>query len=169
MHCQQHEQRAAVAARLHTRRLPLRSQTSAALGSLSAFQHIPVPFLARIGSRRGQTGSLLSGRCRCTCISLSGHTATGLLAKLQRVSHQHARWWCETRLGTVPAGSFRCDKFVRSSLASRMVGFIRGGSEASEPFCRASKATSTVFDYGRVRRGARETRTRKGRCSTSPF
>ena len=27
-----------------------------------------------------------------------------------------------------PAGSFKCDRFVRSSLASSMVGFIKGGS-----------------------------------------
>ena len=30
----------------------------------------------------------------------------------------------------MPAGSFRCDKFVRSSLASSMAGFMRGGREA---------------------------------------
>lgn len=37
-------------------------------------------------------------------------------------------------LGSSPAGSFRWDRLVRSSLASSIVGFINGGSEGSEPF-----------------------------------
>lgn len=46
----------------------------------------------------------------------------------------------------VPAGSLRWDRFVKSSLASSMVGFIRGGRDES-PFWRASAVTSTVFSY----------------------
>jgi len=36
---------------------------------------------------------------------------------------------CMLKKGTevLPAGSLRCDKFVKSSLASSTVGFIRGG------------------------------------------
>lgn len=46
----------------------------------------------------------------------------------------------------IPAGSLRWDRFVKSSLASSIVGFIKGGSEGSFPFCRASTETSTVLD-----------------------
>jgi hypothetical protein len=41
----------------------------------------------------------------------------------------------------------RCDRLVKSSLASSIVGFIKGGNEGSLPFWRASIETSTVFDY----------------------
>ena len=40
---------------------------------------------------------------------------------------------------------------------------MRGGSEASEPFCRVSKATSMVLDYGLVRYDMREATVLKGR------
>jgi len=33
----------------------------------------------------------------------------------------------------VPAGSLRCERFVRSSLASSMAGFIKGGRFGSLP------------------------------------
>lgn len=46
---------------------------------------------------------------------------------------------------SIPAGSFRCDKFVRSSLASSMAGFIKGGRFGSLPSCTAAKVVSTVF------------------------
>lgn len=45
---------------------------------------------------------------------------------------------------SLPAGSFKCDRLVKSSLASSMDGFINGGSE-SLPFSKASSETSTVF------------------------
>ena len=44
-----------------------------------------------------------------------------------------------------PAGSFKWDKLVRSSLASNIVGFINGGSEVSEPSWRAASVVSTVL------------------------
>jgi hypothetical protein len=49
--------------------------------------------------------------------------------------------------GSVPAGSLRWERFVRSSLASSIVGFIRGGRRGSSPLCRASTETSMVFDW----------------------
>jgi hypothetical protein len=45
----------------------------------------------------------------------------------------------------LPAGSLRCDRLVRSSLASSMVGFIKGGSDGSLPDWRASRETSSVL------------------------
>ena len=38
----------------------------------------------------------------------------------------------------IPAGSLRWDKFVKSSLASSIAGFIKGGREGSFEFCKAS-------------------------------
>lgn len=46
----------------------------------------------------------------------------------------------------MPAGSLRCDRFVRSSLASSMAGFIRGGREALLSSWRAAMVVSIVFD-----------------------
>lgn len=43
----------------------------------------------------------------------------------------------------VPAGSFRCERFVRSSLASSMAGFISGGRFASLPVWMAKMVVST--------------------------
>ena len=48
-------------------------------------------------------------------------------------------------LDDIPAGSFKCDKFVRSSLASSMVGFISGGRTPLVSSCRMSKVVWTVF------------------------
>lgn len=45
----------------------------------------------------------------------------------------------------IPAGSFRCDKFVKSSLASSMAGFISGGREALLSSCKAATVVSMVF------------------------
>jgi len=45
----------------------------------------------------------------------------------------------------VPAGSFRWERFVKSSLASSIAGFMSGGREASLPFCRASSEISADF------------------------
>lgn len=46
---------------------------------------------------------------------------------------------------SVPAGSFRWDKLVKSSLASSMVGFISGGNEGSLSFVKASSEISTLL------------------------
>jgi hypothetical protein len=45
----------------------------------------------------------------------------------------------------VPAGSFRWDRFVRSSLASSMAGFISGGRLSSLPVWMADSVVTTVF------------------------
>ncbi len=47
----------------------------------------------------------------------------------------------------IPAGSFKCERFVKSSLASRMVGFMRGGRLALESSSRSAVAISTVRVY----------------------
>ncbi len=46
----------------------------------------------------------------------------------------------------IPAGSLRCDRLVKSSLASSMVGFINGGNCGSLPDWRPSAETSMVLD-----------------------
>ena len=51
----------------------------------------------------------------------------------------------------MPAGSLRCDKFVRSSLASSMAGFMRGGREALLSSWSAAKVVWIVFDCFRLR------------------
>ena len=50
-------------------------------------------------------------------------------------------------LNNVPAGSFKWDKFVRSSLASSIVGFMRGGNDVSLSSLKAATVVSIVFDY----------------------
>lgn len=45
----------------------------------------------------------------------------------------------------IPAGSLRWDKFVKSSLASSMAGFISGGRLASLPVWIADNVVSTVL------------------------
>lgn len=52
---------------------------------------------------------------------------------------------CVCREEAVPAGSLRCDKLVKSSLASSMAGFINGGSLSSLPVWMASRVVSTVL------------------------
>jgi hypothetical protein len=46
---------------------------------------------------------------------------------------------------SIPAGSFKWDKFVKSSLASSMAGFISGGRFGSLPVLMPFKVVSTVF------------------------
>lgn len=50
--------------------------------------------------------------------------------------------------GDIPAGSLRCERLVRSSLASSMAGFISGGRFGSLPSWMASSVVSTVFVCG---------------------
>jgi hypothetical protein len=45
----------------------------------------------------------------------------------------------------IPAGSFRCDRLVRSSLASSMAGFISGGRLGSLPVWMATSVVSIVL------------------------
>lgn len=45
----------------------------------------------------------------------------------------------------IPAGSFKWDRFVRSSLASSIVGFINGGRLESESSSNAAAVISTFF------------------------
>lgn len=45
----------------------------------------------------------------------------------------------------IPAGSFRCERFVKSSLASNIVGFISGGRLAFESSSRSAAASSIVL------------------------
>jgi hypothetical protein len=47
----------------------------------------------------------------------------------------------------IPAGSFKCDKFVRSSLASSIVGFMSGGSLELLSICSASCVVSIILDF----------------------
>lgn len=47
----------------------------------------------------------------------------------------------------LPAGSFKCDRLVRSSLASSMAGFISGGKFGLLLTCSSSFVVSTVLDY----------------------
>lgn len=46
---------------------------------------------------------------------------------------------------SLPAGSLRWERLVRSSLASSIVGFIKGGSAEALPFWRSSSETSNVL------------------------
>lgn len=46
---------------------------------------------------------------------------------------------------SLPAGSFKCERFVKSSLASSIVGFINGGNDASLPLSRAFRVSLTSF------------------------
>lgn len=45
---------------------------------------------------------------------------------------------------SIPAGSFKCDKLVRSSAASNIGGFIKGGSSESSLF---PSSTSRVVSF----------------------
>lgn len=55
--------------------------------------------------------------------------------------------WLELGIAvSAPAGSFRCDRLVRSSLASSMAGFINGGRLGSLPVWMADTVVSTVLD-----------------------
>ena len=47
----------------------------------------------------------------------------------------------------LPAGSFKYDRFVRSSLASSMVGFMSGGRLGLESSCSAATVVSNVRLY----------------------
>lgn len=47
-----------------------------------------------------------------------------------------------TVVGDLPAGSLRWERFVKSSLASSIVGFIRGGREALFACVNASSVVS---------------------------
>lgn len=51
----------------------------------------------------------------------------------------------EVGVSDIPAGSFRWDRLVRSSLASNMAGFIKGGKLGSLPSWMAARVVSTVF------------------------
>lgn len=51
-------------------------------------------------------------------------------------------------MSTVPAGSLRWERFVRSSLDSSSVGFMSGGREPLLSSCKADNVVSTVFDLG---------------------
>jgi hypothetical protein len=50
----------------------------------------------------------------------------------------------------IPAGSFKCERFVRSSLASSMAGFISGGRFGSLPSLMEASVVSTVLVWGHV-------------------
>ena len=76
-------------------------------------------------------------------ISLSANTVAGLPGGLEcRQLSPHDLFF----FALLPAGSLRWERFVRSSLASRMAGFIKGGRDASWPSCRTATVVSTVFD-----------------------
>jgi hypothetical protein len=45
----------------------------------------------------------------------------------------------------IPAGSLRCDRFVKSSLASSIAGFIKGGRSGLLANARASEVVSMVL------------------------
>ena len=47
----------------------------------------------------------------------------------------------------LPAGSFRCERFVKSSEASSIVGFIKGGKFELLSSDKASRVVSTVLVY----------------------
>lgn len=50
---------------------------------------------------------------------------------------------------TLPAGSLRCERFVKSSLASRIEGFIRGGKVVSLSSWRVARFVVIVLDYSK--------------------
>lgn len=50
----------------------------------------------------------------------------------------------------LPAGSLRWDRLVRSSLASSIAGFIKGGMEELLSSCSAASVVSTVRDYSMI-------------------
>ncbi len=76
----------------------------------------------------------------------------------------------------LPAGSLRWERFVKSSLASSIVGFMSGGNEGSLPDCKASRETSTslvcnaaaLVSDRNARRGARGPEERMGQQKGEP-
>jgi hypothetical protein len=76
------------------------------------------------------------------CIFPFASTVIELPAELYAVSSAQKTENC--RAG-IPAGSLRCDKFVKSSLASSILGFIRGGSFGLLSSARASAVVSMVL------------------------
>ena len=58
---------------------------------------------------------------------------------------QHSPTVRERLVWRIPAGSFRCERFVKSSLASSIAGFISGGRSAFESSSRSARASSIVF------------------------
>jgi len=54
-------------------------------------------------------------------------------------------WSVQAVGASIPAGSLRWDKLVKSSLASSMAGFISGGKLGSLPVWMARRVVSTVF------------------------
>ena len=127
----------------------------------SACPHRPEPCRVHRASLHERTGLSLLILYPNMCKSPSGHIEGGSPAKLvpdkQYVSIQlFARR--AVAGGALPAGSLRCERFVRSSLASSIVGFINGGSDGSLPDWRASSETSNVLvcrrDQGQPSYGA---------------
>lgn len=91
---------------------------------------------AREGIRRNQDNARV-----CVDLLLRISQLDGLehCAPYQQCSPQ------QQAVRVLPAGSFRCDRFVRSSLASSMAGFISGGRLASLPSRMAVSVVSKSF------------------------
>lgn len=71
-------------------------------------------------------------------------------------------WWSKGNIfrRNKPAGSFRCDKFVRSSLASSIAGFMSGGRFGLLSTWSSACVVSTVFVYS-------VTKDQSAQCSTT--
>jgi hypothetical protein len=126
-----------------TQKPPPQWQKDGELVSLSACQHRPAPSPVRIENRLERRDLLLSAQYRCRYIFLFANIAVEWLGGLcMTVSKTRIARLC---LWSVPAGSLRCDRFVKSSLASSMVGFIKGGSFELLGSARASSVVSIFF------------------------
>src|SRR6516164_3154745 len=91
-----------------------------------ASQHILEPSPGHKANQLGQKDSLQSKLCRCMCRSLSGSIVIESLARLEHC--QNLICIFDLKI-CIPAGSFRCERLVKSSLASSIDGFISGGRE----------------------------------------
>jgi hypothetical protein len=104
-----------------------------------------VPCHQHITSRLWQKDWWRSRRCPSMYRSPFAHTVVLSPAKLFR--------YCQYRIsantygnGCIPAGSLRCERLVRSSLASSMAGFMSGGREEVDgSSCSTESVVSITF------------------------
>ena len=130
--------------------LPPRLQRDVVPAKPAVCPRKPAPSPARTGSQHAQMDLWLSTQCRCRYKSLSASIVTLLLVVLRTVSRRMDK----TAATDIPAGSLRWDKLVRSSLASNMEGFMRGGRVVSLSRCNVANVVSTHFDYSTQRQSA---------------
>lgn len=64
------------------------------------------------------------------------------------LAHGSDNWRTASIQACIPAGSFRWERLVRSSLASSMEGFINGGKDGLFGSWSSACVVSTIFVYG---------------------